>query len=50
MSTGQRMFWRFVPEDRREGVFEQAAALLEDARDGDRIVLHQDVRHTLAAV
>ena len=50
MSTGQRMFWKFVPEDRREGIFEQAAALLEDARDGDRIVLHQDVRHTLAVV
>ncbi|MFZ2016947.1 MAG: class I SAM-dependent methyltransferase [Nocardioides sp.] len=48
MSTGQRAFWRFVPEERREPLFEEAAAILEDARtdDGD-IVLVQNVRYTL---
>ncbi|MEO5709834.1 MAG: class I SAM-dependent methyltransferase [Nocardioidaceae bacterium] len=50
MSTGQRMMWGFVPEGEREPLFEQAAALLEQARAGDRIVLHQEVRHTLAGV
>ena len=50
MGTGQRMFWTFVPEGEREGIFERAAALLEGARDGDRIVLHQEVRHTLVLV
>lgn len=50
MSTGQRTMWHFVPEPERQPLFERAAALLEQARDGDRIVLHQDVRHTLARV
>jgi ubiquinone/menaquinone biosynthesis C-methylase UbiE len=49
MSTGQRAFWRFVPEERREPLFHEAAELLEQARadDGD-VVLVQDVRYTLA--
>lgn len=48
MSIGQRMFWGFVPEDRRAGLFDEAAGLLEGARDetGD-IVVHQEVRYTL---
>ncbi len=50
MSTGQRMMWGFVPEAEREPLFERAAALLEQSRDGDRIVLHQEVRHTRARV
>jgi ubiquinone/menaquinone biosynthesis C-methylase UbiE len=48
MSTGQSVFWGFVPEAEREPLFDRAAALLEKARDGDRLVLHQQVRHTLA--
>lgn len=48
MSTGQSMFWGFVPDAEREPLFDRAAALLEGARDGDRLVLHQHVRHTLA--
>jgi ubiquinone/menaquinone biosynthesis C-methylase UbiE len=47
-STGQRMFWSFVPGDRRQPLYEEAAALLEDARvDGGDIVLVQNVRYTL---
>ncbi|HET7430929.1 MAG TPA: methyltransferase domain-containing protein [Nocardioides sp.] len=48
MSTRQRAFWGFVPEDRREGLFREAAELLEGARtdDGD-LVVRQDVRYTL---
>jgi ubiquinone/menaquinone biosynthesis C-methylase UbiE len=48
-STGQRMFWSFVPEDRRHSLNEAAAAILQDARadDGD-IVLVQQVRYTIA--
>jgi ubiquinone/menaquinone biosynthesis C-methylase UbiE len=48
MSTGQRAFWGFVPEERREPLFREAADLLEGARsaDGD-LVLSQDVRYTL---
>jgi ubiquinone/menaquinone biosynthesis C-methylase UbiE len=48
MSTGQRAFWRFVPEERREPLFREAAELLEQARsdDGDLVVV-QDVRYTL---
>ncbi len=48
MSTGQRAFWRFVPEERREPLFGEAAEILEGARTpaGD-IVLTQDVRYTL---
>jgi ubiquinone/menaquinone biosynthesis C-methylase UbiE len=51
MGTGQRMFWSFVPDDQRESVYEQAAAVLQEARDdsGD-IVLTQNVRYTLATV
>jgi len=51
MGTGQRMFWSFVPEDRREPLFEEAAAVLEDAREpGGDIVLTQHVRYTMATV
>lgn len=48
MSTGQRAMWRFVPEERRESLYAEAAEILEDARtaSGD-IVLVQDVRYTL---
>ena len=51
MGTGQRLFWKLVPEDRREPLFAEAAGLLERARDdaGD-IVLHQDVRYTICSV
>ena len=49
MSTGQRVLWGFVPEDRRASLFAEAAGLLEAARDAEgRIVLRQDVRYTLA--
>lgn len=48
MGTGQRAHWRFVPEESRGAVFEQAAEVLEEARtDAGDIVLHQDVRYTL---
>jgi ubiquinone/menaquinone biosynthesis C-methylase UbiE len=48
MSTGQRAFWRFVPQESREPLYRAAAELLEDARpDGGDIVLGQDVRYTL---
>jgi ubiquinone/menaquinone biosynthesis C-methylase UbiE len=50
MGTGQRMFWSFVPEERRPSLYDEAAAVLEDARErasGD-IVLMQNVRYTLA--
>jgi hypothetical protein len=51
MGTGQRAFWGFVPEDQRDALFERAAALLEGTRDDEgRLVVHQDVRHTLATV
>lgn len=51
MGTGQRLFWSFVPEDRRESLFDEAAALLEGARDADGdIVVHQEVRYTLCTV
>jgi hypothetical protein len=48
MSTGQRAFWRFVPEERREPLFHEAAEILEDARtgEGDMVVV-QNVRYTL---
>ena len=51
MGTGQRRFWGFVPEDRRQALFGEAADLLEGVRDesGD-IVVHQDVRYTLCGV
>jgi len=48
MSTGQRAFWRFVPEERREPLFAEAAEILEDARtEAGDLVLVQDVRYTL---
>lgn len=48
MSTGQRAFWRFVPEDRRESLFREAAEVLEAARSGEGdLVVVQDVRYTL---
>jgi ubiquinone/menaquinone biosynthesis C-methylase UbiE len=51
MGTGQRAFWGFVPEDERETLFRRAAAVLERTRDADgRLVVRQDVRHTLAGV
>jgi len=51
MSTGQRAMWGFVPEDRRGSLYDEAAGILEDARDeaGD-IVIVQQVRYTLAVV
>jgi ubiquinone/menaquinone biosynthesis C-methylase UbiE len=50
-STGQRAFWRFVPEDRRQRLYEEAAEVLEDARtDGGDLVLHQSLRYTLGTV
>lgn len=51
MGTGQRRFWGFVPEDRREALLGEAAELLGGVRDesGD-IVVHQDVRYTLCGV
>jgi ubiquinone/menaquinone biosynthesis C-methylase UbiE len=49
MSTGQRAFWRFVPEERRRPLYEEAAEVLEEARtDRGDIILVQDVRYTLA--
>jgi ubiquinone/menaquinone biosynthesis C-methylase UbiE len=51
MSTGQRAFWRFVPEGSRGPLYDQATQVLEEARtDGGDIVLLQDVRYTLGAV
>jgi ubiquinone/menaquinone biosynthesis C-methylase UbiE len=51
MGTGQRAFWGFVPESERETLFRRAAALLEQTRDDEgRLVVSQDVRHTLAGV
>ncbi|MGA8209418.1 MAG: hypothetical protein WB798_04615, partial [Nocardioidaceae bacterium] len=50
MGTGQRMMWGFVPEGERDGLFSEAARLLEQARDGEWLVLHQDVRYTVARV
>jgi ubiquinone/menaquinone biosynthesis C-methylase UbiE len=48
MATGQRMFWRFVPEEHRADLFARAAALLEGTRDDDgRLSVWQDVRYTL---
>jgi ubiquinone/menaquinone biosynthesis C-methylase UbiE len=50
-STGQRMFWSFVPDARRQPLYEEAVALLEEARvDAGDIVLHQNVRYTLGTV
>ena len=48
LSTGQRAYWGFVPEDRRPALYEDAAAVLEQARtdDGD-LVLTQQLRYTL---
>jgi ubiquinone/menaquinone biosynthesis C-methylase UbiE len=49
LSTGQRAMWRFVPDEERPDVFAAAGDLLDKARDATgAIVLHQDVRHTLA--
>jgi hypothetical protein len=51
MSTGQRAFWRFVPEESRGPLYDQATQVLEEARtDGGDIVLLQDVQYTLGAV
>jgi len=51
MSTGQRAFWRFVPEESRDLLYDQATQVHEEARtDGGDIVLLQDVRYTLGAV
>ena len=51
MGTGQRRFWGFVPEDRRASLYDEAAGVLEGARDADGdIVLTQEVRYTLATV
>lgn len=51
MSTGQRAMWRFVPDEERPNVFAAAADLLDRSRDtSGAIVLHQDVRHTLAVL
>lgn len=50
-STGQRAFWSFVPEDRRQRLYEEAAEVLDDARtDGGDLVLHQSLRYTLGTV
>lgn len=50
MSTGQRAFWRFVPEQSRGLLYDQATQMLEEARtNGGDIVLLQDVRYTLGA-
>jgi len=50
MGTGQRAMWRCVPEEDRPGLFERASALLEQTRDGEEILLRQEVRYTLARV
>jgi ubiquinone/menaquinone biosynthesis C-methylase UbiE len=48
MSTGQRAFWSFVPEEDRGQVFARIAELLEGTRGpaGD-LTLVQDVRYTV---
>ncbi|MGZ4488599.1 MAG: class I SAM-dependent methyltransferase [Nocardioides sp.] len=50
MTTGQRAMWRAVPEDERPALLGRATDLLEGARGtgSGRIVLRQDVRHTVA--
>jgi ubiquinone/menaquinone biosynthesis C-methylase UbiE len=45
MSVGQRMMWRFVPEDQRAGLVERADELLAERQD-----VRQDVRHSVARV
>jgi SAM-dependent methyltransferase len=48
-STGQRMFWARMDPGQQAEVLARAAEILQDARTGDgRIVVHQEVRHTLA--
>lgn len=50
MSTGQRLFWQMVPEERRAAVHAAAAAALEDTRRhtaNGRIGFDQRVRYTL---
>jgi ubiquinone/menaquinone biosynthesis C-methylase UbiE len=50
LGTGQRAFWGFVPESERAALFRRAAAVLEQTRDEEgRLVVRQDVRHTLAS-
>jgi SAM-dependent methyltransferase len=50
MGTGQRAFWRFVPEEERPRLHDRAAAILDEARaDGGDIVLTQQVRYTLGS-
>jgi ubiquinone/menaquinone biosynthesis C-methylase UbiE len=50
LSTGQRAFWRFVPEEERPRLRDRAAEVLEDARtDGGDLVLSQQIRYTLGS-
>jgi ubiquinone/menaquinone biosynthesis C-methylase UbiE len=49
MSTGQRMFWARMSSEEQASVAARAGEVLERARRPDgTIVVHQDVRHTLA--
>jgi ubiquinone/menaquinone biosynthesis C-methylase UbiE len=51
MGTGQRAFWGFVPEQRREPLFEEATAILDRTRGrAGALELYQDVRYTLCRV
>ncbi|MGC4111614.1 MAG: class I SAM-dependent methyltransferase [Nocardioides sp.] len=48
MSTGQRAFWRFIPEGQHDELMAKASATLQDARDSEgHIALTQDIRYTL---
>jgi ubiquinone/menaquinone biosynthesis C-methylase UbiE len=50
MSTGQRAFWTFVPEEERPRLHDTASAILAEALDEDGdIVLSQQVRYTLGS-
>lgn len=49
MSIGQRAFWGMVPEEKRAGIREAAARIIEDAAAPDgSVTFIQGVRYTLA--
>lgn len=49
LGTGQRAIWDSVPPEKRQGIYDEAAHLLDDARDVDgTIELGQQVRYSVA--
>ena len=49
LGTGQRAIWSAVPPEERQGIYDEAAHMMNDSRDVDgTIELGQQVRYSVA--